>query len=117
MLVVSDHQHIMEAGPSRVPAAPGEKTHVERMTNGASPSLSGSATPARPRFTPGASPYHESSQYRHWRYSRAGIAKLRTELNEKSREVTRVNVEAEKVRCVLQGELTSGSSGVFGQGF
>lgn len=86
----------MEAGPSRVPAAPGEKTHVERTEeNGASGS--GSATPAKPRFTPGPSPYHESSQYIHWRYSKAGIAQLRHELNEKSMEVTKRNVEAEKV--------------------
>lgn len=87
----------MDAGPSRVPAAPGEKTHVERASNGDGRSASASATPARQRFTPGESPYHESSQFKHWRYSKAGIAKLRLELNEKSREVTERNVEAEKV--------------------
>ncbi|BEJ15169.1 hypothetical protein CspHIS471_0409360 [Cutaneotrichosporon sp. HIS471] len=54
-------------------------------------------TPApsnRPK--PGPSAYHESSQFKHWRYSPAGLDKLRRELNKKSKEVTARNVAAEK---------------------
>ncbi len=62
-------------------------------------------TPAPSRPRPGPSAYHESSQFKHWRYSRAGLDQLRTALNEKSKEVTARNVAAEKVSRELQGEV------------
>ncbi|KAL1410893.1 hypothetical protein Q8F55_001836 [Vanrija albida] len=69
------------------------------ISNGASASGSAEATPAPATAQAGSageSPYHESSQFRHWRYSRARLAALRAELNEKSKEVTKRNMAAEK---------------------
>ncbi|ORY31679.1 hypothetical protein BCR39DRAFT_89083, partial [Naematelia encephala] len=45
---------------------------------------------------PGASAYHESSHFKHWRYSPAQLAAVRQALNEKSRDVTAQNIEREK---------------------
>lgn len=57
-----------------------------------SPSSTEAAVPV-----PGPSAFHESSQFRHWRYSREQLYSLRQELNEKSREVTERNMNAERV--------------------
>jgi cyclin H len=62
----------------------------------ASGAASGSATPAVSRPSPGPTPFHGTSQFKHWRYSRSGLAKLRAELNEKSKEVTARNMAEEK---------------------
>lgn len=53
---------------------------------------------APPAPIPGDTPYHETSQFRHWRYSVEQLAQIRKALNEKSVEVVRKNTEAEKVR-------------------
>ncbi|WOO80987.1 Cyclin CCL1 [Vanrija pseudolonga] len=69
------------------------------VSNGASASAAPSADATPPPGGAGAagpSPYHESSQFRHWRYSRGRLAALRAELNEKSKEVTARNMAAEK---------------------
>lgn len=50
-----------------------------------------------PALVPGPSAFHESSQFRHWRYSKDQLYNLRHELNEKSREVTERNMKAERV--------------------
>jgi hypothetical protein len=76
-------------------------------------------TPAPSRPRPGPSAYHESSQFKHWRYSRAGLDKLRTELNEKSKEVTARNVAAEKVSRELRARCAGvlvGRCGVWAAG-
>ncbi|ORX39396.1 putative cyclin-dependent protein kinase regulator [Kockovaella imperatae] len=44
----------------------------------------------------GPSPYHESSQYRDWRYSPSQLTSLREALNKKSVEVVTRNTELEK---------------------
>lgn len=41
--------------------------------------------------------YEQSSQYRHWRFSKGKLAKMRAELNERAVKVVKRNVEAEKV--------------------
>jgi len=85
---------------------PGPSRNGKAGSTPAEASNSGTATPAaRPQLQPGATPYHETSQFKHWRYSRAGLAKLRSELNEKSKEVTAKNMAAEKVGFVLRREL------------
>lgn len=48
-------------------------------------------------LTPGATPYHETSQYRNWRYSPTQLSIIRAELNAKSVEVFTRNSELEKV--------------------
>ncbi|KJD99926.1 cyclin H [Cryptococcus gattii NT-10] len=63
--------------------------------------LSGQATPSeagpsKPSLTPGPSAYHESSQFRHWRFSPSTLDRIRSELNTKSVEVARRNTELEK---------------------
>jgi cyclin H len=60
----------------------------------AGPSTSSSSAS---RLTAGASPYHESSQFKHWRFSRRQLAELRAELNGKSAEVVTRNQALEKV--------------------
>ncbi|CAK9780137.1 cyclin-like protein [Cutaneotrichosporon oleaginosum] len=64
-------------------------------------------TPAPSRPRPGLTAYHESSQFKHWRYSKAGLDKLRHELNEKSKEVTDRNVAAEKAAQESLGHTSS----------
>lgn len=49
-------------------------------------------------LTPGPTPYHETSQFRHWRYSPSQLETLRAELNAQSVEVFKRNAELEKVR-------------------
>jgi cyclin H len=56
------------------------------------------ADPSTAPLVPGPSAYHESSQFRHWRYSPAQLDKIRGELNHKSVEVVARNQELEKVR-------------------
>jgi cyclin H len=58
----------------------------------------GPSTTTASRLTAGASPYHESSQFKHWRFSRRQLAEMRAELNVKSAEVVARNQELEKVR-------------------
>lgn len=48
-------------------------------------------------FAPGPTPYHETSQYRNWRYSPTQLSAIRAELNAKSVEVFTRNSELEKV--------------------
>ena len=50
-----------------------------------------------PAPVPGPSAFHESSQFRHWRYSKDQLYSMRYALNEKSREVTERNMRAERV--------------------
>lgn len=45
----------------------------------------------------GASAYHESSQFRSWRYSPEQLDSVREELNKKSMEVVKKNQELERV--------------------
>ncbi|WVO16712.1 hypothetical protein L204_104393 [Cryptococcus depauperatus] len=47
-------------------------------------------------LAPGLSPFHESSQFKHWRFSLAALETLRLELNSKSVEVAKRNTELEK---------------------
>nr|ODN89598.1 cyclin H [Cryptococcus depauperatus CBS 7841] len=47
-------------------------------------------------LAPGLSPFHESSQFKHWRFSLAALETLRSELNSKSVEVAKRNTELEK---------------------
>ena len=67
-------------------------------TDTANNAEAGPSNTSAARLTAGASPYHESSQFRHWRYSRKQLAELRAELNGKSHEVVAKNQELEKVR-------------------
>jgi len=48
-------------------------------------------------LAPGPTPYHETSQYRNWRYSPTQLSAIRAELNAKSVEVFTRNSELEKV--------------------
>lgn len=62
------------------------------------------AGPSKPSLIPGPSAYHESSQFRHWRFSPSILDRIRSELNIKSVEVARRNTELEKVNipsCVI----------------
>lgn len=52
-------------------------------------------------LTPGPTPYHETSQFRHWRYSPSQLDALRAELNAKSVEVFKRNAELEEVNLSL----------------
>lgn len=52
-------------------------------------------------LTPGPTPYHETSQFRHWRYSSSQLDAIRAELNTRSVEVFKRNSELEKVRHLL----------------
>jgi cyclin H len=54
-------------------------------------------------FAPGPTPYHETSQYRNWRYSPTQLSAIRAELNAKSVEVFTRNSELEKVPPRLLG--------------
>jgi len=45
----------------------------------------------------GPTPYHDSSQFRHWRFSDSQLRELRQALNEKAHDVTVRNTELEKV--------------------
>ena len=60
---------------------------------------SSSSAPREP--VAGPSPYHESSQFRDWRYSPSQLSSIREALNVKSREVVARNTELEKVRIDL----------------
>ena len=55
-----------------------------------------------PQLTPGPSPYHESSQFLHWRYAPEQLSTVRAELNAKSVEVVARNSELEKVPLPLE---------------
>jgi hypothetical protein len=48
-------------------------------------------------FNPGPTPYHETSQYLHWRYTQGQLAEIRAELNAKSVEVVTRNSKLEEV--------------------
>jgi hypothetical protein len=48
-------------------------------------------------FAPGPTPYHETSQYRNWRYSPGQLTTIRAELNTRSVEVFTRNGALEKV--------------------
>lgn len=75
--------------------------------------LSGQATPSeagpsKSSLIPGPSAYHESSQFRHWRFSPSTLNRIRSELNTKSVEVARRNTELEKVNvqlCPITGHV------------
>ncbi|WVQ74363.1 hypothetical protein IAR50_003963 [Cryptococcus sp. DSM 104548] len=56
----------------------------------------GSSTPPSGALVPGESAYHESTQFRHWRFSPTGLHNLRQELNKRSIEVAKKNNELEK---------------------
>ncbi len=47
--------------------------------------------------TPGLTAFHESSQYRRWRFSADQLASMRAEVNGKARETTERNIGREKV--------------------
>lgn len=71
------------------------------------------AGPSTPSVFPGPTPYHESSQFRNWRYSPEQLAQIRLELNRKSVQVVARNQELERVgsasrlRVVISNKLTS----------
>lgn len=70
------------------------------------------AGPSKPSLTPGPSAYHESSQFRHWRFSPSTLDRIRSELNTKSVEVARRNTELEKVNIQsrpITGHVLRGS--------
>ena len=48
-------------------------------------------------LTAGSTPYHESSQFLHWRYSPSQLQSIRSELNLKSVEIVGRNRVLEKV--------------------
>lgn len=56
-------------------------------------------------LAPGPTPYHETSQYRNWRYSPTQLSAIRAELNAKSVEVFTRNSELEKVHSSLCQDL------------
>ncbi|ODN99182.1 hypothetical protein I350_07341 [Cryptococcus amylolentus CBS 6273] len=62
-------------------------------------------------LVPGESAYHESSQFRHWRFSSTGLHKLRQDLNRRSIEVAKKNNELEKqAQEELKGDWTQTST-------
>ncbi|WVQ84563.1 hypothetical protein IAT38_006717 [Cryptococcus sp. DSM 104549] len=61
------------------------------------------AGPSRSGLVPGPSPYHESSQFIHWRYSPSKLSSMRSNLNSKSVEVARRNTELEKEAQISLG--------------
>ncbi|KAK6909068.1 hypothetical protein I203_103079 [Kwoniella mangroviensis CBS 8507] len=61
------------------------------------------AGPSTSGLTPGPSPYHESSQFRHWRYSPSSLLSIREELNGKSVEIVARNTELEKEAQISLG--------------
>ncbi|WWC64757.1 uncharacterized protein I303_107368 [Kwoniella dejecticola CBS 10117] len=63
----------------------------------------GPSTSTSSGLTPGPSPYHESSQFRHWRYSPASIKSIREDLNAKSVEIVARNTELEKEAQISLG--------------
>ncbi|WWC72167.1 uncharacterized protein I206_106127 [Kwoniella pini CBS 10737] len=65
----------------------------------AGPSTSSSSA----TLQPSPSPYHESSQFRHWRYSPASLTLIREELNAKSVEIVAKNTELEKEAQISLG--------------
>ncbi|KAK8853355.1 hypothetical protein IAR55_004059 [Kwoniella newhampshirensis] len=54
-------------------------------------------------LVPAPSPYHETSQFRHWRYSPSSLAQIREQLNQRSVEVVTRNTELEKEAQVSLG--------------
>ncbi|WVQ94860.1 hypothetical protein IAU59_001943 [Kwoniella sp. CBS 9459] len=54
-------------------------------------------------LTPGPTSYHESSQFRHWRYSPSTLADIRQELNARSVEVVTRNTALEKEAQISLG--------------
>ena len=70
----------------------------------AGPSGTNGSTAAEsvPQIRPGPSPYHESSQFLHWRYAPEQLSTVRAELNAKSVEVVARNSELEKVPLILE---------------
>ncbi|WVF67261.1 hypothetical protein IAT40_002009 [Kwoniella sp. CBS 6097] len=59
-------------------------------------STSSDPSSSAPALTPGPTSYHESSQFRHWRYSPSTLAQIRQELNQRSVEVVTKNTALEK---------------------
>ncbi|GAA6032556.1 hypothetical protein JCM8097_004814 [Rhodosporidiobolus ruineniae] len=57
------------------------------------PASSGSSTPVQPIQL-----YHQSSQYRHWRYSKEGLNRIRDELNQQAIERVRSMLEEERAQ-------------------
>lgn len=55
------------------------------------------ASSSKTILVPGPTTFHESSQFRHWRYSQSQLRDLRLALNAKSVEVVTRNSELEKV--------------------
>lgn len=75
------------------------------MSNGVASSSASASSSKAPPPTPSSAPeaplrplYHESSQFRHWRYSKEQLTKMRKDLNERAVSVVRSNIKAEKVR-------------------
>jgi len=65
-------------------------------------------------LAPGPTPYHETSQYRNWRYSPTQLAAIRAELNAKSVEVFTRNSELEKVVSSLFFDISSTKANMLG---
>ncbi|WVW86328.1 hypothetical protein I302_108370 [Kwoniella bestiolae CBS 10118] len=63
----------------------------------------GPSSSSTSQLTPGPSPYHESSQFRHWRYSPSSLQAIREELNGKSVEIVAKNTELEKEAQISLG--------------
>ncbi|WWC91870.1 uncharacterized protein L201_006817 [Kwoniella dendrophila CBS 6074] len=61
------------------------------------------AGPSSAKLVPGPTPYHESSQFRHWRYSPSSLQNIREELNAKSVEIVAKNTELEKEAQISLG--------------
>ena len=77
-------------------------------------SMGDSAQAGPSSLAPGLTPYHETSQYRNWRYSPTQLAAIRAELNAKSVEVFTRNSELEKVFLSLFFDISSTKANMLG---
>ncbi|WRT70076.1 uncharacterized protein IL334_007070 [Kwoniella shivajii] len=73
------------------------------LTIDTQPEAGPSSSSSPSSLAPGPSPYHESSQFRHWRYSPSSLKTIREELNAKSVEVVAKNTEMEKEAQISLG--------------
>lgn len=63
------------------------------------------------RYTPGPTPYYDTSQYLHWRYTPEQLSSIRAELNAKSVEVVSRNSILEEVSSLLGRVMLSFQGG------
>jgi hypothetical protein len=67
------------------------------MTNAVASSRSSETAPPSQLPAPGATAFHESSQYRRWRFSEEQLRQMRREINGKTKEVISQNIQKDKV--------------------